>query len=394
VPDYSQPLEARTIEDYVDHFAGTLGSQDWLKGVILLFDSVEELSSEMAEWLVQGLMIRVFDDLEGVGFSGAGCQFRVIFVGRYVTSNWKNLAHGKIALSILPLTPFHLDAISETVRRAARAVHMRLSEQHIHSISYYIMRLTGGHPGCIAAILTELAGKRFAGWKPYFDRKGQKRIYDEVVGGVIQEVKQSIPSDLRPVFKTLSIFRRFNYDMLLYLIDKGEIVEWSAGTADDDLAWSLLRAITATHLIERRESFYAHDIIRRLLAIEMRQEEPDRYRRLCEHAENFYRATLENRNPKNPHLWFIEAAYQQLQRYAIERYTSPEQFLQELIDGLRGYLDRAENHADRQERLADLKQALAADWEWEYLATDVLDPDGFQNILSQLEQSSSAELEG
>jgi hypothetical protein len=178
------------------------------------------------------------------------------------------------------------------------------------------------------------------------------------------------------------------------LLDYDEI-EWRiASKADIDPAWSLLQAIIATRLIERKEGFYSDEIIRRLLAIEMRWDKPERFQRLCQYAEDLYRAARESPNPGNPILLVIERTYQQLQRNMIDRNPPKDQIIRSLRTMLSEYVDRAESPIYRQERLQDLKQVLADDWEWQYLVTDLLGPEAIQNILPPTMPSLSPDMGG
>jgi hypothetical protein len=389
---YDRPPDAETIEDYVENFANALNSRHVTSGAVLLFDSVEELAPEMSEWLLYDFVARTYQELDRVGLIRKGYKFRAIFAGRYMAYNWLGRTHSKLPIGSLFLHPFTADVIMETIRRAEKRVEdVDLTEEVIRTISYHIMRITGGHPGCIDAILKELVKKRFIGLDRFFDKRGQARIHQNIVRPVIKEVWVDIPENLCQILETLSVFRRFNYDVLRELHEDGKIAWHSSSEHGNDPAWSLLQAITATHLIKRKERFYSDEIVRRLLAIKLCQDDAPRHRELCEYAETFYRAELAKPNVKNPHLLAIETTYQQLQRYAIDKKVSQDQMVQDLTAILNTYPDDAEDDFERRERLKDLLEVLTPDWEWQYLVDDLIAPGTAENIITQLKQKSVLE---
>jgi hypothetical protein len=388
LPNYRH-LKGRNLDEHINHVVRTLKANKKLEGIILLFDSVEKLTAETAQQLLHEVVIRIFQELEGVGFFKSGRKFRAVFAGRHVANSWKNLAHGRLPLDVRSLGPFDLNAIIDTVRTVVREIDKDFPDENIRDISYHIMRFTGGHPGCIATIISELANTEFVGWKRYFAQRGQDHIYWDIVEPVIQEVKRGIPKRLHLAFETLSVFRRFSYETIRYLLNRGEI-QWKLNIeAEGDPAWKLYSEIKATGLVNWNEGFFSDDIVRRLLAIEIREEEADLYRQLCNCAEESYDELLAGSQVKNPYLLAIERAYQQLQSYKFDPSPAKEQMIHTLSTTLADYLDRAKTYADRQERLWDLEQALALDWEWQYSVIDVLGPEAFQEILGRLKQHAS-----
>lgn len=388
IPGYQPPGDDAAIVDHIAHFAGAIDALHERKGAVLIFDSVEDLYPDMASWLIHDLVIRTFEYLESAGYSATGRTFRVICAGRYVASNWTRLAHGRLALAHQSLTPFDLDPIMATVRAVARQAQFALTDDLAREISGKIMRLTGGHPGYMAELLTDLCRRHFAGWNAFFEARAQ---VDTIP--FTDEVKHEIPPRLRPALEALSVFRRFTHDTIRFLLERGEI-EPPTELAGGDPAWELLQAIRATRLIDRRESFYSDDIVRRLLSIELHQSDPARYCRLCELAEQFYRTALEGPHPRNPHLLCIEIAFQQLQRYRMNRPQIPDgssaEWQQRVRSTLIEFLDRSENAAERRERIEDIKGALESDWEWQYVADDLLGPNAFAHVVELLEHPVAA----
>lgn len=394
---YISPPSGSPIEDYVDNLAQALNNAN--RGAVLLFDSVDELTSDQAGWLIDNLVIYISQELKSIGFFAGGRKLQIIFAGRYVTEQWSKLTSGKFELSIQPLTPFEFNVIMLTIRSAAERAKERnviLSEDDIRTISYRIMRLTGGHPGGMALIFNELRRKDFVGRRHLFSTTGQNKIYKDIVQPFIQKVKLHIPNSICPIFEILSIFRIFDYETFCHLVECREIGQHSGSESGEDLAWKLLRKVTATSLVKWEGSFYSDGVIRRLLTIEMRKEDPERYKRLCECAEKYYRVQWSRSDAKTLHRLVIETTYQQLQRYTINDMPidreKKEKLRKEVLDTLYEYLNLDKNPYHHQERLNDLKNALPKDWEWSYLVDDLLGPNTHQDILDWLDKHSLQEL--
>jgi hypothetical protein len=135
-----------------------------------------------------------------------------------------------------------------------------------------------------------------------------------------------------------------------------------------------------THLILWDEGFYHDGIIRRLLAIELRNQELGRYIRLCAHAMALYCKWL-GHHPESGYLLAIETVYQQIQHYAVTRTTPKGKVVSDVCRTLEHYLDKAAGSFERRQRLMNLKNALDRDWEWKFTINSVLGP-GTDTLIS------------
>ncbi len=388
VPDYVKPHPPKdSVQEYIKNLASTFNkaatTDEAAKGVVLIFDSVDALNETTTQWLLNDFIIFISRALDRIGFRRSGHKFQVIVAGRYMATRWENLAHGKLAMSFRRLVPFHMDAIMDAVRDVSQKALVRLLNKDVYTIACHIMRLTGGHPGCMATILGELHQDRFIDFDGYFNPNGQEQIHNNIVDPVIGDVRQCIPEDLRLAFEVLSVFRRFEYQTIKQLVEDKKIAWMPAVPQGQDPTWVLFRKITSTHLVNLENGYYSDGTVRRLLAIK-KQQAPEGYVGLCRYAENFYQQQLLKNNSKAAYVQTIEITFQQLQRQqSIPQQTHAAVLLQ-IYKTLNIYLGGAGDTPACYERAATLKENLTTDWEWRYLVNDVLETKTDEKILGSL----------
>jgi hypothetical protein len=362
-----------------------INDRDATRGAILIFDSVEELDDRLVHWLLQTFTAEIFDRLDRIGYKRV---YRVIFAGRHVAAQWEQHAGDRLSIHNLP--PFDLNAVNDAVRSTADALEVALPESSVNHISHAILRCTGGHPDCIARVLADLAFDKFASFPDYLSPAGQASIYDETIASVITKIKHGIPASIRPAFETLSVFRRFEYHTIRHLIERGDI-QWQPSLSPvDDPAWQLRTDIVATHMMRRDNGSLGDDIVRRLLAMELRHNDPTRFANLCHVAEKYYADLLRTPDLLPSYLATIERTFQRLQRYTATRRPARKKIEDELLTIFEEYLHYATNFAERQQRLEYLERELLQDWEWQFLAAELLEPTSFQHIRSALRRADAA----
>jgi len=288
-------------------------------GVILLIDSIERLPEGEIDAFVNHFLFAVHSVLHEV-------NLRVHLAGRCVGSTWEKQAR-EFQFTVKPLTPFRFRYVKDTVRS------LLPSHEKLDLYAAHLMHVTGGHPGCMAKIIERASVTQSIkeDFEAYLDD------HREIVLSVAREIRESIPEHLRDTFDVLSVFRCYNYRLLQRIIDAG-LVEYE-GNAD-----SLEKELTAIYLVKRKRGLIRDEIVRRLLALRLRWEFPDRFLELCQAARQIYEQDLQRLTTHQPEI-AIEGMYQELQLGYYQGKQTPEarQALRDTFlaaDGiLRRYLD-------------------------------------------------------
>lgn len=242
-------------------------------GITLFLDNLERLPDGELVKLIEDFVASIFDT-----FRGKGIRLRVCFAGRNVGQRLESI-DTSIPLNIIPLKTFDFDIIKSTIAEAAvtSATDAQLRAAHL-------MHVTGGHPGCMAYILKAM---NFA-WPPDLYFQEHAKEHKKVILDTARQVNELLPADLRASFEVLSFFRRFNYQLLEQIVEKG-LIDWPKNDSR-----RLADRLTQTYLIRRDEGFLQDEIVRRLLTIRLRWEEPKKFLELYKSAQEIYEANLQN----------------------------------------------------------------------------------------------------
>ena len=332
-------------------------------GIVLLIDNVERLpEGEISDFLNHflGAIWSVFK------------KVRVRFAGRYVGSLWKKQAE-EFELTVIPLLPFGFRSVRETVRS------LFPEQKELDLRSAYLMHMTGGHPGCMVEIMERMDFAQLV----EKDLKARQDEYKEIVLSVAREIRKSIPEPLQNTFDVLSVFRRYNYRQLQQIIDE-KLIEYGGD------AYSLENDLVATYLVERKPEpgFLQGEIVRRLLAIRLRWEEPERFLELCQKAKQIYKQDLQQLAIYRPDIIAIEVLYQELELgyYGGEQTLVARKALRDrfFADGgiLRRYLKILATKSDAPAIIAGLRASLEGEhgsWEFRFAVNFFLRGDQYSN---------------
>lgn len=328
------------------------------RGVVLLIDNVERLPQREVDAFLNIFLVAIQDGLER-------SQVRVRLAGRYVGSTWYSAAR-QLRLKVKALSPFEFRYVRDTVA----LLSSDSDQEGLDLRSAYLMYMTGGHPGCMAKImqrlpLTEPAEVHFT--------THQETYYREIVAPVAEDIRTSIPETLQPVFDVLSLFRRYNYRLLKKIIEM-ELIPYT-GSADN-----LEKALTATYLVTRKNGFIQDEIVRRVLAIRLRQEELERYIELSEKAKQIYADDLATTHSRVEYI-ALEALYQELTlRYyqstqdAAACVALRQEFFAEkgILHHYLGILATKPNCEDLKADFMKLVEDEQGDWEFRFLINFLL----------------------
>ena len=252
----------------------------------------------LAGWLEQRFEMR---EAKGVLLLVSGMENLPVneiglFLDDYVGATWKEEAEKHLPFKIISLTPFKFEFVRETVRILFPSCELDLCAAHL-------MHITGGHPGCMTQILESMG--RPTAVEAHF--QVHKSEYEEIVLSMANRIRSGIPSDLQDTFDALSVFYRYDQDMLDIMLSRGLIPQHSS-------AAFLERKLLATCLVRRSKDhqFLQDDIVRRLLAIRLRLESPDRFLAYCQQARNILLEYMNTTTNRVEYL-ALELLYQDLQ---------------------------------------------------------------------------------
>lgn len=316
-------------------------------GVVMTVDNIERLPTSEVKPFINEFVYALYSGLRPI-------KFHVRLAGRYTHTLWRN-AGGQITFNVRTLTPFRLRYVRETLRRLAPA------QKWLPLRAAYLMYLTGGHPGCMSQIIEQLNFDQH----PEGAMSEHEPRYRQLVLENIEAIRRTIPENLREPFDVLSIFRRYSYRQLNKILER-ELIHYPGG-ADE-----LEHALTATYFVRRSGGFIQDDIVRRLLALRMYWQAPDRFCDLSAEARDLYAEELQA-GSRRPAIIVAEALYQELQyRYhacdgsTVERQRLRDEFFapEGLVDSYLHYLESDPDPHDAKENfLALLQNEGEADWE-------------------------------
>jgi hypothetical protein len=240
------------------------------RGIVLLLDNLERLDDGELGNLVKDMIPALFETL-----SDEGIRLRVRFAGRYISQRLSEF--DVIQIKHVALTPFEFDVIRDTIADKAKAEPNDTLLRAAH-----LMHVSGGHPGCMARILSEMKYT----WPPDLFFSENTRHHQRLVLDTARSVRDSLPREIRQSFDILSFYRRFNFELLDQIIERSPAL---FGSNSRDLA----NALTKTYLVVREAGFFRDEILRRLLTRRMFLEQPDTFLEGFRSARDLYHANLE-----------------------------------------------------------------------------------------------------
>jgi hypothetical protein len=359
----------RSTPPHVGNVAWLLSGhlQHWLqdreskRGLTLIIDSAERLPEEE----IGAFLNDFLDPLLGLLFD-FDVRFRL--AGRYTGGRWAQQAQN-FPLEVIPLSPFQFQYVRDTLSlRFPR--HAQLDTYAAH-----VMHLTGGHPGCMARILNSLGSLGPA--EEHFARNGQ--TYRQFVLEVARDTRELIPESLREMFDVLSVFRRYNYTLLQSALNE-KLIDYEGDVR------GLEKDLTRTYLMDRDRGFIQDEIVRRLLALRLRWEEPEIFLEISEKVRELHKAYLAE-TYFQPEITFIELLYQELACRFYQSDGGPaaregirEQFF--VQDGVLGtYLEQLRGKPESNSIGASLRNILheGIDWEFQFVVNFFLRESEYTN---------------
>ncbi|GEM_PF-1625490 len=326
-------------------------------GFVLLIDLGKAPSITLINELLNTFIPRLFHNLQTMDewfkTKVERHRFRVVVTGRYLATR------EEVKIKFVPsrLSPFKYEVILDLVWQYVG----HLPEEQIKQIAAHIMYLSGGHPGCMAALL-RLYKQKETPYPDYFLEDYQTDI-QPIVREAINQIRNDIPSGLQAVMDILSPCRRINYDFIRQFMNCGLIPDGNQDKLADDLV--------QTYLMNRESGFLQDGITRPLLAIRLRQETSDIFLKVCQTAKEIYLGYISKANASRPDVIMVELLHQELQLgYYQLKEDTPEERLQFKVAfsvTLNEHLHALVPDWNYRERIDDFLTALNIDWEFQFI---------------------------
>ena len=331
-------------------------------GLVFLIDLEKKPALDVLKDLLDQFIPAVQKSLRVLEFfSSRRNRFRVVLAGRCLTGRTEATSRA-IPLSVRRLTPFDYSVVRETVR----ALFAKYADAAVTQIAAHLMYLTGGHPGCIACGLRKYKGQ--GGTPDDFLKFCSEEVWSEIVRPAVQDVRDSVPQNLRRVLDRLSVFRYLDYPLLDCLTGGKKPIVAGFGSGYD-----LADRLTGTYLLSWQGRLLRDDITRRLLVARLRKEETS-FPEWCRQAQAMCADHLQRPDTQSPEVWAIEYLYQVLQEQASvirdpeqraalrDRLFTDDVHGNEIRKALRWLVDGRQRKTEQQA----LNQALEADWEFRF----------------------------
>ena len=258
-------------------------------GVAILIDNMEYLVGRDIDLLADFLNALLKE------LNRCGVPLKVRFAGRKNASLWKVKFNGTPVIEVVPLSPFRLIYIRETLRRKFP------SHQQLGLYAAWLMYTTGGHPDCMAEIIGLIEAKPDVDSVfLHFQEESRARVLSK-----IEQIDQSISDSLKPYFSNLCVFRCYSLHLLEMIMKEGII----PSTID---APTLEEKLTENFLVERVNFFIRDNIVRRLLALRFYWQAPEKFVYTCQRALQIYQTELSDMEDDAVHM-LVECLYQELQ---------------------------------------------------------------------------------
>jgi ATP/maltotriose-dependent transcriptional regulator MalT len=157
-------------------------------------------------------------------------------------------------------------------------------------------------------------------------------VRPQVVADLVDRLLEGVPQEMRPAFETAAVLRYFNVDALGALLEHG--------TAEE--LYTELRRWPFIH--PRREGLAVHDTMREMINEALFVRAPERFRRLHEHAAEYYEAQLEKAVGNERERYAMEQLYHRIRADEVSgvqlfRKTAEELIRYGLVNQLRALLN-------------------------------------------------------
>jgi hypothetical protein len=236
-------------------------------GVLLLIDSLDDLTPETEEWL-----FRVFNEVVTGSYTDyakgkASFPVRLILTGRDIEAFWPRYRRWEKesgcryylrSENLLVLSAFKKKDVEDLIDRKRKIAKQLDVELDVSATAERLLYLSGGHPAVINGILDELIRRKFLGLDDYLGENIERLIHKHI-SEVVRQIFKNYTSDQQRDIKTVLVFRMVTLDTLAKL-RAGNLISWK----DDNATFIGFLCSNQFLHYERKMSCYRDDILRRI----------------------------------------------------------------------------------------------------------------------------------
>ena len=311
---YSLDQAARELCNYVlNNMSAPFGNGP-LRGVLLIFDSIEKLTPVDAEWL----SVVFYEVITGsyIDYEKDQVSFpvRLILSGTNTESFWNAYKKWEESSSrtpflrapqILNLSPLKKVHVEELINRRAKKRSMTVVQDVISDIADKLLYLSGGHPAIINKVLDELFEIGFRRYDSYL-KNNRKGLINKYVSRVARKIlyRFPLPQDQKDI-KTICVFRLIGLNTLSKLLSEGLI------TSQTNI--SILGLLCENKILKppsAKTLFYHDDIIRRILYLDLafgNSEDTEHVQKIHRCAKDLYCELINaSREHHTSYYFFVE----------------------------------------------------------------------------------------
>jgi hypothetical protein len=303
----------------LDNMSASSGNSP-ARGILLIFDSVEKLTSANMEWLwlvfhevVTGSYIDY--ERDEVSF-----PVRLVLAGVDTKSLWEsyerwekssNCKYFLRAPQELNLSAFGKVHVEELISRRAKKRGISVGQWIISDIAAKLLYISGGHPAAINGILDELFEVNLRRYDDYL-KSNRERLIKKYISRVAQNILQHFQPQDQEDIKMICVFRLIDLKTLSTLFAEGLII------SQENIR---LLGLLCEHKILKPPSaeklFYHDDIIRRMLYLDLafrNNDDVERVQKTHECAKRLYYELINsNQDQHSLHYFFVEWLFHVLQ---------------------------------------------------------------------------------
>jgi hypothetical protein len=367
------------VQDADEQLGNTNG-----RGMVLIIDDADTLDKETLEGLAV-VISKTFEHLHEVNFfTHRSHRLRLFLSGRSAQLIRSIFGPYPIRLKETRLSPYAYEYVYETVMCYMFSAGQSLGEKKVTEIASQLSYHGGGHPGCLASLLSHLAYKKFAGYSYYLSQEEQIR---EPVYTVLKNFRATLLNqDLFPLLETLSIFRLLDRPLLQHLSDHQII-------SDDKRIIQLEKQLFGHYFFPEKKGLFRDGTIQQLLLIRFRNERAEEFAEACQVGLDFYQKQL-SEHSATPTLYAREYLYLYIHQAChvngLHSEALKEGFAQQLDFVATCFLDTWPLDS-AQKFIHELTEELKEDWELEFLANYFISPhayskEHFRNIVDDFKR--------
>lgn len=321
------------------------------QGITLLFDLDRNPSLPILQILMSKIIPIIEEELRHrLKFFTTGSRFRVVIAGRHIAKIAQE-NNSLIRFSCIQLAPFDYHVVRDSVK--IYYANPDITDAAIQNIAAHLLKITGGHPGCIAKILASYQQDLFS--LSRFVDDYQQELWEQIVSESIQNIWEDIESEYRQFLSPLSVFRYIDAEALSDFF----------GINEEDM-WELIDGLTTTYLCEWRQYSLHDGITRQMLSIRLRVKDRAKFVDLCKKAQSICLQRIEGNNAKFPAKWVVEYWYQVLQEKTLEGGVEQSFFDEYIHPVLCTLVESREDRKKWREEYEALKEVLREDKDFEF----------------------------